>query len=503
MDRMEIRRKCQAYAARYIEVQKEQFERLGIWGEFDKPYITMDPAYEADVLEVFARMAAQGVVYRQLKPVHWSIENRTALADAELEYYDREDTSIYVMFEIREPARVLAGLLPIRQGEKPALMIWTTTPWTLPANLAVAVHPDFEYTIARFVGKDGKPRAAILAKELAPRVFAAAGIEKYDLAGSITGQKLAELGVTYDHPLIEGKYCPVVTANYVTLEDGTGLVHTAPGHGLEDYGTAMRVGLEVYCPVKGDGTFDDTAPAFLRGKTVWQANELVCKYLADKGAMFHQQTFTHSYPHDWRSKKPTIFRATEQWFIAVDMPMASTDKTLRTKAMEVVAADSEVNFVPGWGKNRLAGMLESRPDWCISRQRAWGLPIPAFTNPDGEVLLTAASIRAVAAEFRTCGSDCWFTRTSAELLAKWDRFNDEALDDGNRFDPAKLTKQMDIFDVWFESGSSWHAVAEARQLVERIPVDLYLEGSDQHRGWFQLSLLPALGARTAAHFPRC
>ncbi len=518
MDRMEIRRKCQAYAAHYIEVQKQQFQRLGIWGEFDKPYSTMDGAYEADVLEVFARMVAEGVVYRQLKPVHWSIENRTALADAELEYYDRQDTSIYVLFALAEGQEALARALGLKEpaGEL-ALMIWTTTPWTLPANLAVAVHPDFEYTAARFASpaSPDKKRYAIVAKELAGRVFAAAGVKEYELIGTVAGHRLAELKLSYAHPLIADKRCPVVTANYVTLEDGTGLVHTAPGHGLEDYGTAIRTGLEVYCPVQADGTFDDTAPEFLRGKVVWEANDLVCRRLTEAGAMFHQEKFTHSYPHDWRSKKPTIFRATEQWFIAVDEPLRTTSRTLRDLAMDVVAEKSPVQFVPAWGRNRLAGMLESRPDWCISRQRAWGLPIPAFVNPHGQVLLTPASVRAVADHFREHGSDSWFTATPSELLAKWDRKADTgyeshadftpAADDafskavdkgvyGPEFDPATLEKQMDIFDVWFESGSSWHAVAEARKLVERIPVDLYLEGSDQHRGWFQLSLLPGLAA---------
>ena len=500
MDRMEIRRRCQAYAARYIEVQKREFQRLGIWGQFDRPYITMDPSYEAAVLEVFARMVSQGVVYRQLKPVHWSIENRTALADAELEYFDRQDASIYVRLDVPAGDKVRRELFGV-PGEGPlALLIWTTTPWTLPANLAVAVHPDFEYAVARWRGADGRPAWAVVARELAPRVFAAAGVTQYELSGSATGKQMADFGFTYSHPLIDQKQCPVVMANYVTLEDGTGLVHTAPGHGLEDYGTALRVGLEVYCPVLADGTFDETVPQFLRGKGVWEANELVCRRLAEGGALFHRADFTHSYPHDWRSKKPTIFRATEQWFIAVDEPTATAGRTLREMALELAREDSAVRFVPAWGRHRLAGMLESRPDWCISRQRAWGLPIPAFVNEQGQVLLTAASVRAVAAHFATHGSDSWFTASPAELLAGWDAAADPAIADAQAFAPAGLSKQMDIFDVWFESGSSWHAVAEKAGLVQRIPVDLYLEGSDQHRGWFQLSLLPALAAAGRSPF---
>ena len=496
IDRTGIRRTCRDYAEKFVEIQKVQFQRLGIWGQFDRPYLTMNPAYEADVLDVFARMVAQGVVYRQLKPVHWSIENRTALADAELEYHDRQDVSIYVLFKVTDGPAGPGQRFGLDAGQPLTMMIWTTTPWTLPANLAVAVHPDCQYSVVRYRDDSEAEGHTIVATDLAERVFSTPGdtLRRYEVVTTVTGQELVDSGITYAHPLLTGKTCPIVPAGYVTLEEGTGLVHTAPGHGLEDYGTGLKNGLEIYCPVGDDGTFDCTAPEFIRGKSVWEANGLICDKLTADGVMFRSEPLTHSYPHDWRSKKPTIFRATEQWFIAVDEPLKTTDRTLREMAMETVRPGSGAQFVPEWGRNRMVGMLESRPDWCISRQRSWGLPIPAFVNKQDEVLLTPASVRAVAEHFRTCGSDSWFSDTPAELLDAYDPAADPDIQDPAVFAPDTLTKQMDIFDVWFESGSSWCAAAEARGLVPSVPVDLYLEGSDQHRGWFQLSLLACLAA---------
>jgi len=501
MAAMDIRRRCQTYADKFVAVQSEQFQRLGVMGRFDEPYITMKPRYEAAVLEVFAKLVEQGIVHKQLKPVHWSIANRTALADAELEYYDRQDSSIYVCFDLTDES---AGKVPCAPQTRPALAVWTTTPWTLPANVAVAVGPDFEYVAVKIPTAAGG-RTVIVAGRLVGALLAAvgqAGAEP-EIVGKLTGKEMIDAGLEYKHPLFEGKVCPVVAADYVTLEDGTGLVHTAPGHGLEDYGTGLKCGLEIYCPVRADGTFDETAPGWLRGVDVWTANGKIIEHLRQAGTLLAAETITHSYPHDWRSKTPTIFRATEQWFIAVDKPLAATGKSLRAMAMETCRKDHDAggaDFIPAWGRNRIAGMLESRPDWCISRQRSWGLPIPAFHNAAGKVLMTPASIRTVASVVAQQGSDAWFTLSPAVLLAGYDPADDGDVADPAEFPIAELTTGSDIFDVWFESGSSWFAVAVAEGLVDEIPVDLYLEGSDQHRGWFQLSLLPALAAAGKAPF---
>jgi isoleucyl-tRNA synthetase len=476
---VDVRKKCFEYAAKYAEIQSKQFQRLGILGEWDNPYLTMKPEYECETLEVFARFVEAGLVYKQLKPVHWSIANQTALADAELEYKDVDDKSIYVEF----PA----------VGESHGFLIWTTTPWTLPANLAIAVHPDVEYAYVKF-RRAGEERVTIVAAALVERVFANRdGIELVHTLKTVPGKEL--VGKEYRHPFMN-RTSKVVHAEYVTTTDGTGLVHTAPGHGEDDYHTGQHNGLEIYCPVLGNGRFDQTVPDWIQGKTVWEANPIVIEHLKQLNVLFAEETVRHSYPHDWRSKTPIIFRATEQWFVAINKPFSNAgshssplpegegEKSLRDRACHAV--QSKIDFIPDWGKHRMSGMLESRPDWCVSRQRAWGLPIPVFYNEKNDALLTPQSVRAVARRFREKGSDAWFIESPKELLGSDFRYPPG-------FSADNLRKEKDIFDVWFESGSSWHAVLQCRSYLH-FPADLYLEGSDQHRGWFQLSMLPALGA---------
>ncbi|MBI1337773.1 MAG: isoleucine--tRNA ligase [Phycisphaera sp.] len=490
MEAYQVRRKCQAYAEKFVKLQGGQMQRLLTLADYDHPYLTMDPAYEAASLEVFAQLVEKGLVYRALKPVHWSIANQTALAEAELEYEDRKDTSIYVLFDVttptplHEPAK-LGPNAPVQ------LMIWTTTPWTLPANLAVAAAPRALYGLFKCEWQ-GRTHHVILADDLADKVLATGGATDVQRLATCKGEELHKAGVRYRHPFID-RVSPVVTADYVTLEDGTGLVHTAPGHGVEDYQTGLREKLDIYCPVLADGTFDHTAPDWLQGIVVWDANAKVLEKLTASNHLFHAHRFTHSYPHDWRSKTPTIFRATEQWFVSVDMEKCDGGRSLRSLSMEHVK--NGVKFIPDWGRNRMHGMLESRPDWCISRQRSWGLPIPAFYNKDGEALLTAASVRAVAKVVAQHGSDAWFKLTPEELLKDYDPQIDPdapAWAKAEGWPSLGFTKGADIFDVWFDSGTSWASVIRQRFGADALPTDLYLEGSDQHRGWFQASLLPAV-----------
>jgi isoleucyl-tRNA synthetase len=505
MDTLTVRRLCREHAEKFIKIQCEQFKRLGILGDWDRPYLTMDPAYEADTLDVFARFVENGLVYKRLKPVHWSTANRTALADAELEYQRVRDSSVFVEFPARNPGEVKAKL-GLRQPGEVRFMIWTTTPWTLPANLAIAVNPDVEYSVVKYdaIGANHS-RLVVVASDLVKQTFAAgghagdppadadpdkdwkftkhfaAGTESvpYEVVATVKGEDLAML--EYTHPFVPDRVGKLLPADYVTTTDGTGLVHTAPGHGDEDYGLGRQHGLDVYCPVQADGRYDSTTPPFVTGLSVKEANPVIVEKLADDGYLFASQDLVHKYPHDWRSKTPTIYRATEQWFIAADTKAG--DHTLREGAVAGVEAST---FHPQWGKQRLLGMLANRPDWCISRQRSWGLPIPVFYNEHGEPLLTPQSVRAVAKTFREHGSDAWWSMPPAELLGDFDP--------GPSFPKEKLRKETDIFDVWFESGSSWYAVLNARDDLADAPADLYLEGSDQHRGWFQLSLLSSVGA---------
>ena len=485
MSTVEVRQLCYASADKYAKAQSEQFQRLGILGEWSNPYLTMKPEYEAETLEVFARFVEAGLVYKQLKPVPWSVASQTALADAELEYKDVEDASVYVEFAVAPGTEVA------KKFDRPVyFLVWTTTPWTLPANLAIAVHAEVQYAFVEYT-RSGERRIGIVAADLREKVFGLAKeIEDVRLLDeTMTGEELSKSS-EYVHPFIEYKG-PIVTADYVTMTDGTGLVHTAPGHGEDDYDTGRKHGLQVYCPVLASGRFDDTVPEFIRGKTTKESNALITAELLSRERLFATQNILHSYPHDWRTKTPIIYRATEQWFISMEKPFLAQGETGEPRSLReraTAAAENEVEFIPAWGQARLQGMLTSRPDWCISRQRAWGLPIPVFYNEKGEALLTPQSVRAVATRFREKGSDVWFTETPTELLSC-----DQTACPVHFGETAKLRKEKDIFDVWFESGSSWRAVLQHRSYL-KFPADLYLEGSDQHRGWFQLSLLPSLGA---------
>jgi isoleucyl-tRNA synthetase len=496
--KLDIRRECMKYASKYVKVQSKQFQELGIFGDFANPYLTFKPQYEAGIMEVFAELVGKGLVYKQLKPIHWSVGCETALAEAELEYKDIESPSIFVNFPVAAEsiARLVElGLVEQNQakGSKICFMIWTTTPWTLAANLAVAVHPRLDYKSISYE-KDGTKFVSVVVSDRVEAVVAAGGLEdgKYKVSEkAVKGGELEEL--RYVHPFVEKNPTAeeaymVICSEFVTTEDGTGLVHIAPGHGIEDYIEGQKHGLETYSPVLNDGCYDDTVPDWLQGKNVLEVDTEVNENLKKSGFLFSEKKISHSYPHCWRSKGPVIFRATEQWFISVDRELPGLGRNLRDLSLESVKG---VTWIPAWGQKRIEGMLESRPDWCISRQRSWGLPIPVFVNSNSQTLLTKESVLAVSKRIGEKGSNCWFTDSPREILGE-----DFNLPEGFSFDD--LEKEENIFDVWFEAGCSWYSVADKAGWP--VPVDLYLEGSDQHRGWFQLSLLPALGSKGIAPF---
>lgn len=459
----EFRQKCAEYALKQVDNQRIQFKQLGVRGDWDNPYITLEKEYEAAQIQVFGEMAKKGYIYKGLKPVYWSPSSESALAEAEIEYQDKRSASIYVTFDVKDPGKLLKG------DEK--FIIWTTTPWTIPANLAIALHPDLSYAVVKV--NDTK---YIVAEDMIEQVKETLEWETAEIVQTFKGQEADHL--VAKHPFYE-RDSLVILGDHVTTESGTGLVHTAPGHGEDDFIIGKKNGLDVLCPVDEKGVFTDEAPGF-EGLFYDAANKEITEKLEEVGALLKLTFITHSFPHDWRTKKPTIFRATNQWFASI--------KDFRE---EILAEINRVNWVPKWGETRLYNMVRDREDWCISRQRAWGVPIPVFYGEDRLPIITDETIEHVSNLFREHGSNIWFEWDTKDLLPEG--FTSEQ-SPGNTF-----TKEMDIMDVWFDSGSSHQGVLSERPELQR-PADVYLEGSDQYRGWFNSSISTAVAVTGKAPF---
>lgn len=478
----QIRKACRAYAQKYVDLQSKSFQRLGVFGSWERPYLTMAPEYQAVIASAFVDFFDKGFVYRGLKPVNWCLSCRTALAEAEVEYENHTSPSIYVRFALTSDP---AALTPELAGKKVYGLIWTTTPWTIPANLAIAYHPRFDY-----VAYETSGAVYIVAEGLLQTVSEALGWQSGAVIASFKGAALDQ--AVFQHPFINRRTIGIL-GDHVTLEQGTGAVHTAPGHGHEDYVAAMHYGIPVYCPVDAAGRMYHTEhepgeplPEALIGKTVWQANPVVIELLTEAGALLSQNPIEHSYPHCWRCHKPTIFRATEQWFIGMER------NDLRINALEAIR---KVKWMPAWGEDRISNMIATRPDWCISRQRIWGVPIVAFTcKPCGQLLHDRAALDRVVALFAEHSADVWYERSAAELLGP----DVKCAHCGE----ADFDKERDILDVWFDSGSSHLAVLNKNYELP-WPSDLYLEGGDQYRGWFHSSLLVGVGLKGDAPYRGC
>ncbi|MDN4073516.1 isoleucine--tRNA ligase [Fictibacillus terranigra] len=447
----EFRKKCEEYALTQVDRQRNQFKRLGVRGDWENPYITLNKAYEARQIEVFGEMVKRGFIYKGLKPVYWSPSSESALAEAEIEYYDKRSASIYVAFQVKDGKGVL--------DQDVSIVIWTTTPWTIPANLGISVHPDLDYVVVEAEG-----RKLLVAQALVEQLEKELDWKDVSVLKTVKGKELEY--IVAQHPFYDRESL-VMLGDHVTTDAGTGCVHTAPGHGEDDFLVGKKYGLDVLCPVDDRGVMTSEAPGF-EGIFYDEANKPITEKLQEAGALLKLSFITHSYPHDWRTKKPVIFRATAQWFASI--------KGMRG---EMLAAIKEVNWIPNWGETRLFNMIKDREDWCISRQRAWGVPIPVFYAENGEPIMTEETIAHVVKLFREHGSNVWFERDARELLPEG--FTSEHSPNG------RFTKETDIMDVWFDSGSSHWSVLEEREDLSR-PADLYLEGSDQYRGWFNSSL---------------
>ncbi len=488
----ELRARCDAFSEGWIQKQTAQFKRLGVLADWSSEYKTKAPAFEADIIRTFAAFIEQDLVYRSKKPVYWSIPFETALAEAEIEYKDHISPSIWVKFAVPAELGKARGL----PSEKPlSVVIWTTTPWTIPANLAIAVHPETNYVVADL----GAERIIVAEALLGAVLKAAKGEGAHSITTTVKGAQLEHLATR--HPFID-RASPVVLADYVTTESGTGCVHTAPGHGADDYLTGLKYKLEIYCPVGDDGRYlnDGRVPLDMVGLTTLEsvedlaakktsaANIAVLRKLDAAGALFAKERFTHSYPHCWRSKTPIIFRAVDQWFVSLDK---AGHRAIALSEIEKISVQK--GWVPAWGEARIRGAVESRPDWCISRQRAWGVPIPAFYDANKKAYLDAGVARAIADQFAKHGTNFWYDRTPADILegvvlpAGWPA-------------ASALTCGRDTLDVWIDSGSTHAAVLRRGQGNTQWPADLYLEGSDQHRGWFQSSLWTSVIACQAAPY---
>ena len=482
MPRADFRRACAAYAQRFVTLMTEEFQRLIIFGEWEHPYVTMQPRYQADIVRALGRFVEQGLVYKGKKPVHWCIHCRTALAEAEVEYEDHSSPSIYVEFPLAPSSMAdLAARVPKLHGREISVLIWTTTPWTIPSNLAIAFHPEFDYAAYEVDG-----RTVIVAEQLAETVSKAVERPFGLPIATFKGEQLE--GIRFRHPLYERDSVGVL-GDYVTLDAGTGAVHTAPGHGADDFLTGVKYGLDIYAPIGPGGHFLETVELF-GGQRVFDANPNVEQALAERGRLWHREVFSHQYPHCWRCHNPVIFLATSQWFVRMDGDEAiqcedGTKRTLRDAAIHAI--NNQVKWIPEWGRERIFNMVTNRPDWCISRQRAWGVPITALDCAKcGEAILTTSIVERAAAVFEQYGADAWYERPLEEFVPP-----------GLACPSCGATtfeREADILDVWFDSGSSHEAVLP-RYANLTWPSDMYLEGSDQHRGWFQSSLLVALATR--------